>query len=45
MNVAGESHGSPGMFLTSVMRGDLKKLYEAGAKEYKKANMRIQVDG
>ena len=39
-----KSHGSPKMFSTSVMRGDLKKKrYEAeGAKEYREANRRVR---
>ena len=39
----GKSCASPKMFSTSVMRGDLKKWYEAeGANEYREANRRIQ---
>ena len=45
MNVAGKSHGSLGMFCDE-RRDFKKKLYEAeGAKEYRKANMRIQMGG
>ena len=48
MNVTGKSHGSPEMSLTSVMTGEIfrRKRYETeGAKEYRKANMRIQMGG
>ena len=46
-NVAGKRHGSPKMFSTSVMRGEIWRRsgmrYEAeGAKEYREANRRIQ---
>ena len=44
-NIAGKSRGSPEMFTTSVMRGEIlkKKRYKSeGSREYRDANKRIK---